>query len=248
MNITLKFVYLYPEAEDLKSATRYYAEYAKIHVAIDCIIFGFLNNQLKVLTLTRDFEPGKGKSSLVGGFVRENESLDEAARRILYDLTGLKDIFLEQLYTFGRIDRDPGERVISVAYYALLKVQDLDNDHVEKHGARWCPITDCNRLIFDHNEMKDRALRRLQRKAKSQPIGFELLPRKFTIPQLQNLYEVIYQRKFDNRNFRKKLLSMNILEKLEVKDKSTSKKGAFLYRFDKKRYNKFLEEGFLFDL
>lgn len=236
------------KTQDKADIKKYYTEYSKIYVAIDCIIFGFLNNELNVLLLTRDFEPGKGKSSLVGGFVREDESLDEAARRILFDLTGIKDIFLEQLYTFGNVDRDPGERVISVAYYALLKAQDLDHDHVERHGARWCPIKECNSLIFDHNDMKERALKRLQRKAKSQPIGFELLPRKFTIPQLQNLYEVIYQKKFDNRNFRKKLVSMNILEKLEVKDKSTSKKGAYLYRFDRRRYNKLLKEGFLFDL
>lgn len=217
-------------------------------MAVDCIIFGFIENELDVLLLSRDFEPGKGKSSLIGGFVEEEESLDEAARRILYDLTGLKDVFLEQFYTFGEVKRDPGERVISVAYYALLKAQDLDNEHVEKHGARWCPINDCNQLIFDHNDMRLRALKRLQRRAKSQPIGFELLPRKFTIPQLQNLYEAIYQKKFDNRNFRKKLISMEILEKLESKDKSTSKKGAYLYRFDKKKYDKLLKEGFLFNL
>lgn len=230
---------------DLK---KYYSDHAKIHVAVDCIVFGFINGELKVLLLTRDFEPGKGKSSLVGGFVREDESLDAAAKRILYDLTGLRDVYLEQLYAFGAVDRDPGERVISVAYYSLLKAQDLDEDHVKRHGARWCPIDQCSPLIFDHDEMKERALKRLQRRAKSQPIGFELLPRNFTIPQLQNLYEVIYRKKFDNRNFRKKLLSMNILEKLEAKDKSTSKKGAYLYRFDRKKYKKLQERGFLFDL
>lgn len=230
---------------DLK---KYYSDHAKIHVAVDCIVFGFINGELKVLLLTRDFEPGKGKSSLVGGFVREDESLDAAAQRILYDLTGLRDVYLEQLYAFGAVDRDPGERVISVAYYSLLKAQDLDEDHVKRHGARWCPIDQYSHLIFDHDEMKERALKRLQRRAKSQPIGFELLPRNFTIPQLQNLYEVIYRKKFDNRNFRKKLLSMNILEKLETKDKSTSKKGAYLYRFDRKKYKKLQEKGFLFDL
>jgi ADP-ribose pyrophosphatase YjhB (NUDIX family) len=226
----------------------YYGDYSRIFVAVDCIIFGFLDKELNILLLTRDFEPEKGKTSLIGGFVRPDESLDKAARRILCDLTGLKDVYLEQLYTFGRVDRDPGERVISVAYFALLKEQDIDHEHVEKHGARWCPVTGCDDLIFDHTEMRDRALKRLQRKARSQPIGFELLPRNFTIPQLQNLYEVICQKKFDNRNFRKKLLSMDILEKLEIKDKSGSKKGAFLYRFDRRKYNKFLEEGFLFNL
>ena len=227
---------------------KYYTQFSKIYVAVDCIIFGFLDNQLKILLLTRDFEPGLGNSSLIGGFVREEESLDDAAERILYDLTGLENVFLEQLYSHGEIDRDPGERVISVSYYALLKVQDLDHDHVEKHGARWCNVSECEQLIFDHNNMVERALSRLCRRAKNQPIGFELLPRKFTIPQLQMLYEAIYQKKLDNRNFRKKLLAMDVLEKLVTKDKSTSKKGAYLYRFDRKRYNKLLQEGFLFDL
>lgn len=227
---------------------KYYQDQPKIYVAVDCIIFGYLQHELNILLLSRDFEPEKGKSSLIGGFVGEKESLDEAAQRILFELTGLKDVFLEQLYTFGEVERDPGERVISVAYYALLKVQDLDQDHVEKHGAHWCPFNQCIDLIFDHRNMMERALKRLQRRAKSQPIGFELLPRNFTIPQLQNLYELIYQKEFDNRNFRKKLLAMNILEKLDIKDKSTSKKGAYLYKFDKKKYNKFLEKGFLFDM
>jgi 8-oxo-dGTP diphosphatase len=227
---------------------KYYTQYAKIYVAVDCIIFGFLDNQLKILLLKRDLEPGKGKSSLIGGFVREEESLDEAAARILYDLTGLEKVFLEQLYAHGQVDRDPGERVISVSYYALLKMQDLDHDHVGKHGAKWCNIGACEKLIFDHSHMVELALSRLRLRAKNQPIGFELLPRNFTIPQLQMLYEAIYQKTLDNRNFRKKLLAMDVLEKLETKDKSTSKKGAYLYRFDKIRYKKLLQDGFLFDL
>ena len=231
-----------------RTEKKYYTQFAKIYVAVDCIIFGFLENQLKILLLKRDFEPGMGKSSLIGGFVKEEESLDDAAARVLYDLTGLKNVFLEQLYSHGKIDRDPGERVISVSYYALLKVQDLDHEHVKKHGARWCNIGECQELIFDHHDMVEGALHSLRRMAKSQPIGFELLPRKFTIPQLQMLYEAIYQKTFDNRNFRKKLLAMDVLDKLETKDKSTSKKGAFLYRFDKKRYNKLHQDGFLFDL
>ncbi len=239
---------MYTSAGDAGMQEGYYSGYPKIHVAVDCIIFGFLNKELKILLLTRDFEPGKGQSSLIGGFVRERESLEEAAQRVLFDLTGLRDVYLEQLYTFGELNRDPGERVISVAYYALLKAQDLDLEHVKTHGARWCPVNQCDHLIFDHDQMKNVALKRLQRKAKNQPIGFELLPGTFTIPQLQSLYEAIYLKKFDNRNFRKKLLAMNILEKLDIKDKSTSRKGAFLYRFDRKKYEKFLEKGFLFDL
>jgi ADP-ribose pyrophosphatase YjhB (NUDIX family) len=227
---------------------QYYKDHKEILVAIDCIIFGFSNNDLKVLLLKRDFEPAKGQISLIGGFVRENESLDDAAARILNELTGLKDIYLEQIYTYGEVNRDPGERVISVAYFALLKIQDLDHEYVTGHGARWCPVSMCPDVIFDHATMIEKAIRRLQRRAKNRPIGFELLPQHFTIPQLQKLYEAIYQKHFDNRNFRKKLLAMNILKKFDRKDKSSSKKGAYLYSFDKKKYDKLLKEGFHFDL
>jgi 8-oxo-dGTP diphosphatase len=227
---------------------QYYREHKKIFIAIDCIIFGWDDGQLKLLILKRDFEPAKGENSLIGGFVRENESLDDAARRILYELTGLSDIYLEQLYAYGEINRDPGERVISVAYFALLKIQDLDQEHVEKHGAHWIHISKLPTLIFDHNIMIQKAFKRLRRRAKSEPIGFELLPGKFTLPQLQGLYEEIYQKKFDNRNFRKKVLDMQILKKLNEKDKSCSKKGAFYYKFDKRKYDRLLRDGFHFNL
>jgi ADP-ribose pyrophosphatase YjhB (NUDIX family) len=227
---------------------KYYTEYRKIYVAVDCIIFGWDDSQLKLLILKRNFEPAKGKNSLIGGFVRENESLDEAARRILYELTGLTDIYLEQLNTYGEVDRDPGERTISVAYFALLKIQNLDADLIKKHGAFWVPISKLPKLIFDHNLMVQKAIRRLRRRAKSEPTGFELLPRKFTLPQLQGLYEAIYQTYFDNRNFRKKVLSMNILRKLNEKDKTSSKKGAYYYKFDRKKYYRLLQNGFQFDI
>ncbi len=227
---------------------QYYKKHKKNFVAIDCIIFGWDDGQLKLLILKRDFEPAKGENSLIGGFVRENESLDDAARRILYELTGLSDIYLEQLYTYGEVDRDPGERVISVAYFALLKIQDLDQEHMEKHGAHWVHISKLPTLIFDHNVMIEKAFKRLRRRAKSEPIGFELLPRKFTLPQLQGLYEEIYQKEFDNRNFRKKVLDMQILKKMNEKDKSCSKKGAFYYKFDKRKYDRLLREGFHFNL
>lgn len=227
---------------------KYYSEHKKILVAVDCIIFGWDDGQLKLLILKRDFEPAKGKNSLIGGFVRENESLDNAARRILYELTGLSDIYLEQLSAYGEVDRDPGERTISVAYFALLKIQNLDAEHVKKHGAHWVHISKLPRLIFDHDQMVQKAIRRLRRRAKSEPTGFELLPRKFTLPQLQGLYEEIYQTKFDNRNFRKKVLAMNILKKLNEKDKSCSKKGAYFYKFDKKKYDRFLLNGYHFGI
>jgi len=227
---------------------QYYKEHKKNFVAIDCIIFGWDDGQLKLLILKRDFEPARGENSLIGGFVKEDESLDDAARRILYELTGLSDIYLEQLYAYGEVERDPGERVISVAYFALLKIPDLDQEHVEKHGAHWIHISKLPKLIFDHNVMIQRAFKRLRRRAKSEPIGFELLPRKFTLPQLQGLYEEIYQKKFDNRNFRKKVLDMQILKKMNEKDKSCSKKGAFYYKFDKRKYDRLLRDGFHFNL
>jgi 8-oxo-dGTP diphosphatase len=227
---------------------KYYTEHKKIYVAIDCIIFGWDDSQLKLLILKRNFEPAKGKNSLIGGFVRESESLDDAARRILYELTGLTDIYLEQLNAYGEVDRDPGERTISVAYFALLKIQNIDAELIKKHGAHWVSISKLPKLIFDHNLMVQKAIRRLRRRAKSEPTGFELLPRKFTLPQLQDLYEAIYQTHFDNRNFRKKVLSMNILKKLNEKDKTTSKKGAYYYKFDRKKYYRLLQNGFQFDI
>jgi 8-oxo-dGTP diphosphatase len=227
---------------------KYYTEHKKIYVAIDCIIFGWDDSQLKLLILKRNFEPAKGKNSLIGGFVRESESLDDAARRILYELTGLTDIYLEQLNAYGEVDRDPGERTISVAYFALLKIQNIDAELIKKHGAHWVSISKLPKLIFDHNLMVQKAIRRLRRRAKSEPTGFELLPRKFTLPQLQDLYEAIYQTHFDNRNFRKKVLSMNILKKLDEKDKTTSKKGAYFYKFDRKKYYRLLQNGFQFDI
>ncbi len=217
-------------------------------VAVDCIVFGFDDSKLKLLIIKRDFEPEKGKWSLMGGFLRKDESLDEAAQRILKKLTGLSDIFLEQLYTYGEIERDTVERVISVAYYALIRADGYISEVGEKHNARWVDFEEVPDLIFDHNIMVDKALRRLQRKSKSQPIGLELLPEKFTIPQIQNLYEAINQKEFDKRNFRKKILSMGIFEKLEEKEKDSSKKGAFLYRFDKEKYDELLNNGYHFEL
>ena len=226
----------------------YYSNYDKFYVAIDCIIFGFDDGKLKLLILKRDFEPSKGDFSLIGGIVNIDESMDDAAARILQKLTGLSDIYMEQLQAFGEVDRDPGERTVSAAYFALVQIQDIDPIHVKNNSAQWCPLEELPPLIFDHESMVDKAMRRLRRRAGSQPIGFELLPRKFTLPQLQKLYESIYQTGFDNRNFRKKVLDMNILYKLDEKDKSNSKKGAFFFRFDKKKYDKFVRDGFLFNL
>jgi ADP-ribose pyrophosphatase YjhB (NUDIX family) len=222
---------------------------AQKHIlALDCIVFGFDEDQLKLLMIKRRIEPHKNDWSLMSGFVRVDESLDEAARRILLGLTGLSNVYLEQLYTFGDTYRDPIDRVVSVAYYALIKIDNYDREIVKQNGAVWFPAEGHPDLVFDHGDMAQMALNKLRRKCRTQPIGFELLPEKFTIPQLQSLYEAILMKKFDKRNFRKKLLSMNLLDKLDEKDKENSKKGAFLYRFNKERYEALTKMGFSFEL
>ena len=184
----------------------------------------------------------------MGGFLNNNESVDEAAKRILQQLTGLSDVYMEQLYTFGELDRDPGARIISIAYFALIKIKSSDLELVKSHGATWVPISSMPSLIFDHTAMVNRALKKLQIRARTQPIGFELLPDKFTIPQLQGLYEAIYNKTLDKRNFRRKLLSMDLLEKQEEKEKESSRKGAWYYRFDQNKYDDLLNRGFNFEL
>jgi len=217
-------------------------------VAVDSIIFGFDKNQLKILLIKRNFDPCKGKWSLMGGFLRKDESLDGAAQRVLYSLTGLKDVYLEQLYTYGDLNRDPGARVISTAYYALINIEKYEEQISQEYNAQWWDINDHPELIFDHNMMVNKALRRLKRKTRTQPIGFELLPEKFTIPQLQALYEAIHQRKMDKRNFRKKILSYDFLERLEEKDKRNSKKGAFFYKFNEQKYRELVQKGYGFEI
>jgi 8-oxo-dGTP diphosphatase len=219
----------------------YYTEHAKFHVALDCIIFGFDNGELKLLIHQRTFEPFQGNWSLFGGFLREEEGLDKAAERILRELTGLQNIYMEQLQTYGEIDRDPAGRVLSVAYYALIPAHRYSKRFSGKYGATWVSLRELPELIMDHRLMVEKGLRRLRRRAFSQPIGFELLPRVFTLPQLQALYEAIYQSPLDKRNFRKKIFSMDVLVRLEEKDMSNSRKGAYLYRFDPGKYKKLSE-------
>lgn len=225
-----------------------YSEHPKFHVALDCIIFGFDKGELKLLIHKRRFEPFMGHWSLFGGFLQKGESLENAASRILNELTGLEKIYMEELQTYGEIERDPAGRVISVAYFSLIPAHRYLEEYSKQYGATWVSLKDLPKLIMDHDIMVEKGLRRLRRRASSQPIGFELLPKEFTIPQLQTLYEAIYQSKLDKRNFRKKILSMDVLIKLEEKDKSTSRKGAFLYRFDKKRYKKLADAGYNFTI
>ncbi len=221
----------------------YYKDYDHILTALDCIIFGFDYNELKLLLIKRDFEPEKGNWSLMGGFLRSEENLDDAAGRILLNLTGLQNIYLEQLYAFGTVDRDPVERTVSIAYYALIDIHMHDKELMKEHGASWFPINELPQLIFDHSQMVDAALTRLRYKASHEPVGFELLPEKFTLPELKNLYEGIYDTELDKRNFRRRILSMDVLVKTDEKTHKYSKKGAYLYRFDKDKYKEKVTNG-----
>jgi Uncharacterized conserved protein len=224
--------------------------HSKFYVAVDCIIFGYdiAEKEIKLLLIKRSFEPAKGKWSLAGGFVNPDESLDSAASRVLSSLTGLKNVYMKQLHCYGDLERDPGARVISSAYWALIKIKDIDRELYDKNGAHWQSLKKMPQLIFDHRSMVDNAMSELQTQIKIKPVGFELLPEKFTLVQLLDLYEAIYQRTIDKRNFRKKIISMNILEKLDEKEKVTSRKGAFYFRFIKERYKKLLKNGFYFNL
>ncbi|MEZ4973010.1 MAG: NUDIX domain-containing protein [Cyclobacteriaceae bacterium] len=220
----------------------------KIQVALDCIIFGFDQEQLKLLLIKRDFEPEKGKWSLMGGFLKAKESLDEAAVRVLHSLTGLSHVYMEQLSAFGGVNRDPVERTVSIAYYALINIQEHNHELSNDFGAKWFDVEDLPHLIFDHMDMVQEAISRLRYKASVKPVGFELLPEKFTMRQLQKLYEAIHGRKIDKRNFVKKINSMDLLIKQNEKDKNSSKKGSFLYKFDKSKYNRKSENGFTFGI
>jgi 8-oxo-dGTP diphosphatase len=223
-----------------------YRSYDQFLVAIDCIIFGFDGSRLRALLIKRGFEPEKGKWSLMGGFVNKDEGVETAASRILRELTGLDKVYMEQLGCFGEVDRDPGGRVISIAYYALIRIDEYNEALIEQHHAKWFDISRIPPLVFDHKNMVRMARERLQQKVMNYPIGFELLPSKFTLPQLQSLYEAIHEVPLDRRNFTKKIMSLQILNKLNEKDKETSRKGAYLYTFNVKKYRELDKGGIRF--
>lgn len=217
--------------------TSYYFEHQKIFVSVDCIIFGFDDNKLKILIGRRKMDPGRGEWSLYGGFVRNDESVDAAADRTLSELTGMRNVYMRQVGAFGSVDRDPGERVVSVAYYALINVKDYDDKLRQEHGVEWIDIEQIPQMFSDHNDMVAKARKLMQQKFKTQPVSFQLLPSLFTLTQLQRLYEAVYGEEMDKRNFRKRVKEMNFIEKTELIDKTGSKRGASLYRFNKKAYN-----------
>jgi len=215
----------------------YYNEHSKVWVSVDCIIFGFDEGRLKVLIGRRKMDPGRGEWSLYGGFVAGDEDIDEAAKRTLYDLTGIKNIYMRQVGAFGKVDRDPGERVISIAYYALINVSEYNEKLRIEHEVEWVDLDHIPQLYSDHNEMVAKARKMMRDKLKTEPVGFRLLPPLFTLTQLQRLYEVVYGEELDKRNFRKRIKEMDFIEKTELIDKKSSKRGAFLYRFNRRIYN-----------
>jgi ADP-ribose pyrophosphatase YjhB (NUDIX family) len=216
----------------------FYRIHPKFYVAVDCIIFGFKDGKLSLLLLKRNFEPAKGCWSLMGGFVQANESTDDAAKRVLKELTGLDQVYMEQVGAFGEIGRDPGERVISIAYYALINIDSYDKESVEQRNAYWADIKQLPELVFDHLPMVEKARNQMKQKASSKPIGLNLLPELFTLTQLQMLYEAIFGETLDKRNFRKRVADMTFIEQTDEIDKTSSKRGARLYRMNNDIYRK----------
>ena len=215
----------------------FYGEHSKVWLSVDCIIFGFDEGKLKILIGKRKMDPGRGEWSLYGGFVRSDESVNDAASRTLFELTGLRNLFMRQVGAFGNVDRDPGERVVSIAYYALINVRDYDDILRRAHGLVWMDVNEIPQLYSDHNEMVLKARKMMQQKLATEPVGFRLLPSLFTLTQLQKLYEAVNGVELDKRNFRKHVKEMDFIEKTELIDKTSSKRGAYLYRFNKRVYN-----------
>ncbi len=204
-------------------------------VAVDCIIFGFDGDEMKLLLIKRGLEPEKGKWSLIGGFVQPKEGLEKAAARILKQLTSLENVYMEQLQAFGEPGRDPVERTISIAWFALVDIHKYEKQLSDNYQPEWVSVKKIPPLVFDHRRMVDMAKKRLQYKAALHPLLFELLPDKFTIPQLLNLYEAVYDKKLDKRNFNRKLLAAKLLIKQKHKEKEKSRRGAFYYKLDKRK-------------
>ncbi|MBC7616709.1 MAG: NUDIX hydrolase [Pedobacter sp.] len=205
-------------------------------IAVDCIIFGYDGEDLKLLIIKRPIQPVSDQWSLMGGFVGESEDLNDAAKRILSSLTGLHDVYLEQLHAYGDPNRDPIERTISIAYFALIDIKKYSKQINNLYHAEWFKLKEVPELIFDHNRMVKAALDKIRYQAALHPILFELLPKKFTIPQLQALYEQVYDSPIDNRNFIRKITSSGMLIKQNEKDKSNSKRGAFYFKLDKLKH------------
>ena len=226
----------------------FYSQEDKLYVSVDCIILGFKDKDINVLIVKRKFNPLKGERSLMGGFVRKNENLKQTVARVVADYTDIDNVYMEQVGAYGDVNRDIAERVVSIVYYALINMEDFDEKLEKKNNTEWVNVNNIGQLIFDHNQFIEDTLRLVRQRTATHPIIFNLLPEKFTLPQLQSLYEAIYQKTLDKRNFRKKVFEMDILEKLKEKDKSSSKRGAYYYQFNKEKYDLLLKDGLYFSL
>jgi len=219
------------------------------HVTVDCVVFGLDEQDLKILLIQRGYEPFKGSWAIPGGFINADESLEQGALRELKEETGVSDVFLEQLYTFGNVHRDPRRRIVTVAYYALVNLRDHTiKAATDASNAAWFGVDDIPKLAFDHARIVETALRRLRGKVRYEPIGFELLPEKFTLTQLQRMYEKILEQDIDKRNFRKKILGMELLKELDEVQVDVAHRAARLYKFDEKKYRQLREKGFNFEI
>jgi ADP-ribose pyrophosphatase YjhB (NUDIX family) len=231
------------------AAQRYAYAHPRPALAVDCAVFGLDAGDLKVLLVERRERPFRGAWALPGGFVGMHETVEQAARRELAEETGVGDVYLEQLYTFSDVERDPRERVVSVAHYALVRLGDYKvRAASDARAAAWRPVKQARGLAFDHDGILAVAHERLKGKVRYQPIGFELLPHKFTLSELQRLYETILEQPLDKRNFRKKILAMGLLVELSERQEGVAHRAARLYRFDKRRYQELVKRGFNFEV
>ncbi|MBW4575151.1 MAG: NUDIX hydrolase [Aphanothece sp. CMT-3BRIN-NPC111] len=228
----------------------YTYKFPRPNLSVDCVVFGLdEENLLKIMLIQRNLPPFKGQWALPGGFVRVGETLEEAALRELREETGIAKVFLEQMYTFGEVNRDPRERVVTVAYYALINLWEYQiQAATDARDAGWFLVNQLPPLAFDHDKIVQVALNRLKGKVRYEPIGFELLPKKFTLSQLQKLYETVLDQQLDKRNFRKKILKMNLLVELEEFQKDVSHRAGRLYQFDEQKYLQLKEKGFNFEI
>lgn len=227
----------------------YSYEFPRPGLTVDCVVFGLDATDLKIVLIQRKLPPFEGQWALPGGFVRIQESLDETALRELREETGIQNVFLEQLFTFGGVDRDPRDRIVTVAYYALVNLDEYKVvASTDARDVGWFQVANLPNLPFDHAEIVATALRRLKAKVRYEPIGFELLPSKFTLTQLQKLYETILEKPLDKRNFRKKILGMQVLNELDEWEQGVAHRAARLYQFNEQAYRDLKQQGFNFEI